>query len=149
MTVRGEDVTVTQDDVTASMRSANLTRIDKYLQTASEQEARKVRGWAEHRLMNLGAIEPARNARIADRMIGRLAIESVPILLTLLVFIPLVSWVGVMIFTSEAFRPITYACPPTCESESLILLAALSGLGFLIILLAFYSVRKFLLNAWK
>lgn len=149
MPVRMEDVEVTEGDVTASMRNINLMRVDKFIRTASEQEARKIRGWSEHRLMSLGAIQPERKIRKRDRVLSRLAVEAVPILLTLLVVIPLVIWGVVALGINTSLIIYAYSCPPTCSKETLIIWSVVSGLGFLAIILAYYSIRKLMIRARK
>lgn len=149
MPVRMDDVTVTQDDVTQSMRTDNLRRIDRFVRTASEEEVKKIRGWSEHRLMELGIIQPEQKIRKRDRFLSRLAVESVPILLTLLVVIPLVFFGMFALLRGTYLVIYTYSCPPTCSEEALIVWSLVSGVAFMIVILAYYSVRKLMLRARK
>lgn len=149
MPVRMEEVTVTRDDVTSSMRGDNLKRIDKFLQSASEEEAKKIRGWSEHRLMALGAIQPEQKPRKRDRALARVAVEAVPILLTLFVYIPLVVYGVWSVIWSEYFQAITYGCPSTCSGQALALWSVVSAVGFMLIILAYYVTRKLMIRARK
>lgn len=148
MPVIAEDVTVTESDVTESMRRDNLRRVDKFLQSASEEEAKKIRGWAEHRLMALGAIQPEQKIRKRDRVYSRLAVESVPILLTLVVIIPLIS-IGVLWLMYGPFLVYTRGCPPMCSQETLFLWALVLAVGFMFTILGYYTIRKVMIRARK
>lgn len=147
MPVRMEDVTVTQDDVTVSMRSDNLKRIDKFLQSASEDEAKKIRGWSEHRLMALGAIEPKQEPRKRDRLLARVAVEAVPILLTILVYIP-AAYIGVL-FTMSNTILMAYGqyCPPQCNDKAIFAWVITGAIGMIAVFIAYYATRRVMIKA--
>jgi hypothetical protein len=131
------------------MRSDTLKRVDRFIKTANEREARQIRYWSEHRLMTLGVIPPKQESKKTDRLFSRLAVESVPILLTLFVFIPLVVWGVSWVMWNDYFQAITQECPPNCEPSALVLWSVITAIGFMIIILAYYSARRLMLRARK
>jgi hypothetical protein len=153
MPVRGEDVTVTERDVevttNAVLRRDNLKRIDSFINTASAEEVTHIKKSLAYRSMALGISTASPKPKTTDRILARFAVELVPILLTLLVVIPLVIWGVLRVMSNEFFVGVTYGCPPTCEANALLLWAVVSGVGFLLIILAYYSIRKLLIRARK
>lgn len=147
MPVRAEDVTVNEGDVTESMRRDNLRRVDRFIQTANEDEAKQIRVWSEHRLMALGAIQPEERPRKRDKVLARMAVEAVPILLTLLVVIPVVYFVVLLVMDETILRYYASGCPPTCNERGLLTWVAVGTLGFLVVFLAYYSIRKVMVKA--
>lgn len=149
MPVIMEEVTVTERDVIESARMDTIKRVDRFIKTANEKEARQIRSWSEHRLLALGVIQPVPKIRKRDRFLSRLAVESVPILLTLLVVIPVVAFGMFALLRGTYLVVYTSNCPTTCSQEALIIWSLVSGLAFLIIILAYYSVRQLMLRARK
>lgn len=149
MPVRAEEVTVTEGDVTESMRSDNLKRVDRFIQTANEDEAKKIRGWAEHRLMALGVVQPEQRPRKRDRALARMAVEVVPILLTLILVIPAV-YIGVLLVMNQTILG-AYAphCPPQCSDLGIASWVIAGTLGFLVVLLVYYGIRSVMIRARK
>lgn len=150
MPVIGEDVTVTEDDVAVAVNAArrrdNLKRIDVFINTASTEEVTHIKKSLAYRSMALGISPTSPKPKTADRIFARLAVESVPILLTLLVFTPLVI-VGVLILLYETTLIVfTQGCPPTCDTEALILWAMVVAIGLMIIILAYHSIRKLMIR---
>ena len=151
MPVRMEDVSVTEDDVTAAMRSDNLKRIDRFINTASPDEVLHIKKSLAYRSMSLGLSmsSPKPKPKTVDRALARFAVELVPILLTVFVAIPLVLMGIFKVMGNEYFLPITSGCPESCGADALLLWSVVSGVGFMLIILAYYSLRKLMIRARK
>lgn len=163
MPVRMEDVAVTEDDVTASMRSVNLIRVDKFLKSATEQEARKIRGWSEHRLMALGAIQPEKKPTTTDRALTSLYLNTTPWILAFLFMLPLAVFFGLVYqqmkydFRYFMARPLIDAglgikpqmCPPSCTWLDIAVWTFLVGGGLITAAIVANMTRKRLLKARK
>lgn len=153
MPVIGEDVTVTERDVAettnAARRRDNLKRIDSFINTASAEEVTHIKKSLAYRSMALGIPTTSPQPKTTDRILARLAAELVPILLTLFLVIPLVIWGVLWVMGHPYFHSVTDGCPETCSGSALLLWSVVSGVGFLLIILAYFTLRKIMMRARK
>jgi hypothetical protein len=152
MPVIGEDVTVTERDVAettnAARRRDNLKRIDSFINTASAEEVNHIKKSLAYRSMALGiSITPPR-IRKRDKVLARMAVESVPLLITLLFVSPVVIF-GALVVMYTYFRPYSSSCPPSCSTEDLILWSVVGALGLMVIVLIHQLLRKLMMRARK
>lgn len=148
ITITQRDLLNTENPVNIDRRREFLKRVDSFIRTASVEEISHIRKVTDSRSVALGISSPATDSKIADRILARFAVELVPILLTMIVVIPIVLWVVMRVMQSHFFPPITAGCPPICEPDALLLWAVVSGVGFLLIILAYYGVRKLMIR-WR
>ncbi|MFO7679548.1 MAG: hypothetical protein R6X34_05805 [Chloroflexota bacterium] len=153
MPVIGEDVTVTERDVAettnAARRRDNLKRIDSFINTASAEEVNHIKKSLAYRSMALGISITPPTLRKRDRVLARIAAELVPIILTLFLVIPLVIWGVFGVMGHPYFQGVTAGCPETCSGSALLLWSVVSGVGFLLIILAYFTLRKLMIRARK
>lgn len=153
MPVRGEDVTVTERDVSATNNEArrrdNLKRIDSFINTASAEEVTHIKKSLGYRSIALGISTIPPKPKTTDRVLARIAAELVPIILTLFLVIPLVIWGVFLVMGHKYFQGITAGCPETCSGGALLLWSVVSGVGFLLIILAYFTLRKLMIRARK
>ncbi len=147
----GEDAPATERDVAgandAIQRRDDLRHIENFVSTASAEEVTHVKKLLVIRARALGISTTRPKPKKTDRVFARLAVELVPILLTVFVVFPLVMWGVLRVMGNPFFQSVTAGCPPTCEANALALWAVVSGVGFLLIILAYYSIRKVMIRA--
>lgn len=147
----GEEVTVTERDVTltenANRRREFLNRVDSFIRTASAEEVTHLKKSLAVRSTALGISTATPQPKTTDRILARFAAELVPIILTLFIVFPVVMWGILRVMSSKYLATVTAGCPPTCETNALLLWAVVSGVGFLLAILAYYSLRKLMIRA--
>lgn len=150
MPVIEEDVTVTKRDVAETTntprRRDNLNRIDSFINTASAEEVTHIKKSLAYRSMALGIMPPPHKSKTVDRVFARLAVESVPILLTILFVVPLVC-LGVLWVMYGRLFAFSRGCPKLCDQEILVMWGLVIAVGFMLIVLAYYSIRKLMIRA--
>ena len=103
MPIRGEEIRVTEEDVSAaqrgsraadngraaahssyeSMRAASLQRVKAFIRTADREELRQIRQAIDHR-------DPPAHANLLDRALLSLYLNITPFVLSLVFIVPLV-----------------------------------------------------------
>lgn len=146
-----EDATATVRDEAgandAMQRRDDLRYIENFVSIASTEEVTHIKKLLAIRARALGISTTRPKPKKTDRVFARLAVELVPILLTVLVVFPLAMWGILRVMSNEYFSSVTAGCPPMCETDALLLWSVVSGLGFMLIILAYYSIRKVMIRA--
>jgi hypothetical protein len=172
--VRGEDVRVTEDDLNnvlgvapainqrgeTSGQRLEVQRVIAYVKASEEPEDLKQIGRVlAKRLREMGAIRPKKKPRITDKALLYLYLNVSPVLLSLLIVMPLMVWLGrvavremppyipSMIFGARFWSTLRQACPPNCTWHHLAMWAVLGGVSLLTAFLVSYALRKRLLKA--
>lgn len=164
MPIRGEEIRVTEEDVSAaqrgsraadngraaaqssyeSMRAASLQRVKAFIRTADREELRQIRQAIDHR-------DPPAHANLLDRALLSLYLNITPFVLSLVFIVPLVLWVG---WLYQEFRPVLVgstvgACPPACSWGDVAFWAGMGGVSLIIALVVSYWLRGRLVKATK
>lgn len=174
MPIRGEDVTVTESDVSNAdrrgqdaLRRANLQRIEAFVKSAPEGELREIQRVLSEREAALG-IRPAtavgnQPAGVVDRGLLGCYIHVMSWVLSLALIMPFallsvwfyqsvkLDFLRTLFGGSEILGNVRtwQACPPQCTWLDIVVWGTAVGVGMLVSLLLANSLRKRLLNATK
>lgn len=160
--VTGEEITITQAELAqraerlgvempAGEQTAPQVSAEHVLQfireSDNQEDLRQIAIQSRDRLREMGVLPPKRNGWF-DRFVSRLAVEAVPILLTILVMVPVAAF-GVWSVVNGLVKLGIFSatCPAVCDATSLIALAVTSGIAFLLVSWVYVTSRRFFLAA--
>ncbi len=156
MPIRGEEIQVTDEDITAassggqpvqrsheSLRAANLQRIIAFIQSADSEELARIRQALDRK-------EGRTGAGVVDRAFLSLYVNLTPFILSLVFIVPLVVWLG---WVYGELRPFFVgsgqSCPPNCNWGDIAYWAGVGGVSLLTAVLVSYALRGRLVKATK
>lgn len=160
MPIRGEEIRVTEDDVTATarpsdngraagqrsmdaLRAAFMQKIFSFIQSASVEELAQIRQAIDRR-------DPPGRANMLDRALLSLYLNLTPFILSLVFIAPLVVWLG---WVYQEIRPLLVgrapSCPPACTWWDIAYWAGVGGVSLITAVLVSYWLRGRLMQATK